>query len=290
MRGTDPRSPSSSSEVLKPFLMLAHTRQEHHCVFRTDFIGLQGLQNNFTCYFSHFLQQPCEAVDKYFHPCFVEGKLHSKKGRAGPQATVLYSHSGAGSAIRVSCPPSLTPLFCFTHQSQDLRILHSGSNQASSNNVASKVVLNFLNLIILMRINVTHPLIYPFGQMHLIFDIPWQIFRPEYLLLHKSTFTLQKSNEEGFPGGSVVKNPPAVHEMEMWDRSLGRKDPLEEGMATHSSILAWRILWTEAPVGPHSTGSQRVRQDWSGWAAAAAAEHRSSFVFFRCLKGQQLKL
>lgn len=172
MRGTDPRSPSSSSEVLKPFLMLAHTRQEHHCVFRTDFIGLQGLQNNFTCYFSHFLQQPCEAVDKYFHPCFVEGKLHSKKGRAGPQATVLYSHSGAGSAIRVSCPPSLTPLFCFTHQSQDLRILHSGSNQASSNNVASKVVLNFLNLIILMRINVTHPLIYPFGQMHLIFDIP----------------------------------------------------------------------------------------------------------------------
>ena len=122
MRGTDPRFPSSSSEVLKPFLMLAHTRQEHHCVFRTDFIGLQGLQNNFTCYFSHFLQQPCEAVDKYFHPCFVEGKLHSKKGRAGPQATVLYSHSGAGSAIRVSCPPSLTPLFCFTHQSQDLRI------------------------------------------------------------------------------------------------------------------------------------------------------------------------
>ena len=59
----------------------------------------------------------------------------------------------------------------------------------------------------------------------------------------------------------MVKNPPAVHEMEMWDRSLSREDPLEEGMATHSSILAWRILWTEAPVGPHSTGSQRVRQD-----------------------------
>ena len=106
-----------------------------------------------------------------FIPVPWRGKLHSKKGSAGPQATVFYSHSGAGSATRVSCPPALTPLFCFTHQSQDLRTLHSGSNQASSNNVASKVVFNFLNLIILMRINVTHPLICPFGQMHLIFYI-----------------------------------------------------------------------------------------------------------------------
>ena len=46
----------------------------------------------------------------------------------------------------------------------------------------------------------------------------------------------------GFPGGSVVKNSPAVPEpQEMRVRSLGREDPLEEGMATHSSILAWRI-------------------------------------------------
>ena len=41
-------------------------------------------------------------------------------------------------------------------------------------------------------------------------------------------------------------------------RSLGQKDPLEEEMATHSSILAWRILWTEEPVGLQSTASQRV--------------------------------
>ena len=47
----------------------------------------------------------------------------------------------------------------------------------------------------------------------------------------------------GFPGGSVVKNSPAVPEpQEMRVRSLGREDPLEEGMATHSSILAWRNL------------------------------------------------
>ena len=43
----------------------------------------------------------------------------------------------------------------------------------------------------------------------------------------------------------MVKNPPAVQET--WVRSLGRKDPLGKGMATHSSILAWRIPWTEEP-------------------------------------------
>ena len=46
----------------------------------------------------------------------------------------------------------------------------------------------------------------------------------------------------GFPGGSVVKNMPAMKEpQKMWIRSLGKDDPLEEGMATHPSILAWRI-------------------------------------------------
>ena len=45
---------------------------------------------------------------------------------------------------------------------------------------------------------------------------------------------------------------------EMWVRSLGQKDPLEEGMATHSSILAWRIPWTEEPGGLQSVGLQRV--------------------------------
>ena len=44
-------------------------------------------------------------------------------------------------------------------------------------------------------------------------------------------------------------------------RSLGREDPLEKGMATYSSILAWRILWTEEPGGLQSVGSQRVGQD-----------------------------
>ena len=60
-----------------------------------------------------------------------------------------------------------------------------------------------------------------------------------------------------FPGGSVVKNPSAMQEpQEMWVGSLGQEDPLEEGMATHSSILAWRIPRTEGPGGPQSMGSR----------------------------------
>ena len=55
----------------------------------------------------------------------------------------------------------------------------------------------------------------------------------------------------------MVKNLPAVRET--WVRSLGWEDALEEGMATHSSILAWRIPWTEEPGGLQSTRSQRVK-------------------------------
>ena len=65
----------------------------------------------------------------------------------------------------------------------------------------------------------------------------------------------------------MVKNPPAnAGDIEMWVWSLGRKDPLEESMASHSSILAWRIPWTEEPVGLQSIGSHRVRHDWSDLA------------------------
>ena len=49
----------------------------------------------------------------------------------------------------------------------------------------------------------------------------------------------------GFPGGSEMKNLPAVQET--WVQSLGQKDPLEEKMAIYSSILAWKIPWTEEP-------------------------------------------
>ena len=59
-----------------------------------------------------------------------------------------------------------------------------------------------------------------------------------------------------------VKNPPAMQEaQETHVQSLGWEDPLEKGMATHSSILAWEIPGTEEPGGPQSMGSQRVRHD-----------------------------
>ena len=57
----------------------------------------------------------------------------------------------------------------------------------------------------------------------------------------------------GFPGGASGKEP--------WVQSLGQEDPLQKAMATHSSVLAWRIPWTEDPGGLQSMGSQRVEYD-----------------------------
>ena len=67
---------------------------------------------------------------------------------------------------------------------------------------------------------------------------------------------------KGFLSGSEVKNLPAVQEpQELWVGSLGREDPLEEGMSPHSSILAWRVSWTEEPGRLQSIGSHRVGHD-----------------------------
>ena len=64
---------------------------------------------------------------------------------------------------------------------------------------------------------------------------------------------------QGFQTALVVKNPPAnAGDIKMWVQSLGQEDPLEKGIATHSSILAWKISWTEKPGGLQSIGLQRV--------------------------------
>ena len=82
-----------------------------------------------------------------------------------------------------------------------------------------------------------------------------------HLMANMSIYVFLRS-VRGFPRGSAVKNPPAMQEMqETWVPSLGGEDSLEEGMATHSSILAWRISWTEKPGGLQSVGSRRVRHD-----------------------------
>ena len=64
--------------------------------------------------------------------------------------------------------------------------------------------------------------------------------------------------EWGFPGGLGVKNLPATQETQV--QSLGWEDPLEKCMATHSSILAWRIPWTEEPGGLQSMELQSQTQ------------------------------
>ena len=60
----------------------------------------------------------------------------------------------------------------------------------------------------------------------------------------------------------MVKNPPAMQKpQDIRVQSLCQEDPQEGGMTTHSSVLAWRFLWTEEPGRLQSTGSQRAKQD-----------------------------
>ena len=73
--------------------------------------------------------------------------------------------------------------------------------------------------------------------------------------LMMNIFPCSYSDIWGFPGGSAVKNLPSMQETQV--QSLGWEDPLEEEMATHPSILAWEIPWTEEPGGLQSMGSQK---------------------------------
>ena len=80
--------------------------------------------------------------------------------------------------------------------------------------------------------------------------------------LYCNIYLKTTKNAVGFPGGSVVKNLPAVQEpLEMWVQTLGWENPPEEGMATHSSILAWKTPQTEEPGGLQSMELQRVGDD-----------------------------
>ena len=75
----------------------------------------------------------------------------------------------------------------------------------------------------------------------------WTCFLPSPCYLHLSLASLV---------AQTVKNPPAMQET--WVTSLGQENPLEKGMATHSSILAWRVPWTEKPGELQSMALQRV--------------------------------
>ena len=91
---------------------------------------------------------------------------------------------------------------------------------------------------------------------------------PDYTCLYCDTAKCSRDLEAVWglcpllPGGSAVNNLPTMQEtQEMRVRFLGQEDPLEEKMAMHSSILAWKIPWTEKPGGLRSMGSQRVSHD-----------------------------
>ena len=88
-----------------------------------------------------------------------------------------------------------------------------------------------------------------------------QFFHSKHIGQSSSSQTLPSNRStKGFPGSTVVKNLPAVLETQETEvRSLGQEDPLEEEMATYSSILAWKISWIEEPGGLKSMGLQRVR-------------------------------
>ena len=96
----------------------------------------------------------------------------------------------------------------------------------------------------------------------------------------------------------TVKNRPAVQET--WVRSLDQEDSLEEGMTTHSSILAWRISWTEETGKQQSMGSHRVRHDWSDLAhkpedyfspiSLYPKQHLDSMLFLKFLYSISLHL
>ena len=88
----------------------------------------------------------------------------------------------------------------------------------------------------------------------------------EKVLATADLYLSKISTVAGFPGGSAVKNLPAVQESQetqVW--SLGQEDSLQEDMATHSSIRAKKIPWTEEPGGLQCMGSQSVRHNWSDW-------------------------
>ena len=108
----------------------------------------------------------------------------------------------------------------------------------------------------------------PWGRRvgHKWTELNWRtMYAPGHLKIIQKQLAI--SSLKGFLGGSVVKNLSAVQEpQEIWVRSLNLEDPLGEEMATHSSILAWTILWTEEPCGPQPIGSQSMGHNWSSLA------------------------
>ena len=100
--------------------------------------------------------------------------------------------------------------------------------------------------------------------------IHWEMKYTQISPLYSHKYTL-RTDQLGVPGGPMAKTPSAMQETRL--RSLGWQDPLEKEMATHSSILAWRIPWTEEPGGLQSTGLQKSQ----AWLATKQGTNRLYF-------------
>ena len=121
----------------------------------------------------------------------------------------------------------------------------------------------------------------------LTFSFQYQILKWEEnskCFLHLNWLWCFPEGSWGFPGGAVVKNLPLSHGVQ----SLGQEGPLEKEMATHSSILAWEIPWTEEPDRLQSRGLQRVGHDWActhTWKITKShlENHKYLFCFNLCI-------
>ena len=104
-------------------------------------------------------------------------------------------------------------------------------------------------------------------SMHYVYTCPWELGDNFQMVIITGSSKLMWASLVT----QLVRNPPAMQET--WVQSLGWEDALEDGMATHSSILAWRIPWTEEPGGLQSIGSQRVGHDWATKCSTAQQAH-----------------
>ena len=107
-------------------------------------------------------------------------------------------------------------------------------------------------------------------------------------LFHSAIFPLSKSRWLCFGASLVAQMAKNLSTMQdTWVQSLGWEDSLEKGMATHSSILAWKIPWTGEPGRLQPMGFQRIRRDWSDLACTQGTNHKSfsnklDFAFYIC--------
>ena len=157
-------------------------------------------------------------------------------------------------------------------------LISSIENLINSGNLTRS---NHLRIMIILFL----PFLLFFWLLVLYLDRRWERVKPCFISDIAASFLCIDIIFNRFPGNRasqvarMVKNLPVMQETTV--RSLGWEDPLEKGMATHSSILAWRIPWTEEPGGVQSMVPHRVGHDW---VTNNVNRFINSLPFLACLK------